>query len=153
MNKQQFIKKLDSAWSAFESSYAGLPDSKLTQPGVVDAWSVKDLLAHITTWELEALKYLPVILAGSRPPRYSTQYGGLDAFNALMTERKRELPLAEVRRQLAETHAQLVDYVQTAPEDQFALPTPFRHRLRLETTSHYNLHARMILDWRDRAGL
>jgi hypothetical protein len=153
MNKQQFIQKLESAWSAFESSYAGLPDSNLSQPGVVDDWSVKDILAHITTWEQEALKYLPVILAGSRPPRYSTQYGGLDAFNALMTDRKRELPLAEVRRQLAETHTQLVAYIQAAPEDQFEQPTPFRHRLRLETTSHYNLHARMILDWRERSGL
>jgi hypothetical protein len=33
-------------------------------------WSVKDILAHVTTWEEEALKYLPLILTGGRPPRY-----------------------------------------------------------------------------------
>jgi hypothetical protein len=153
MNKLQFIKKLETAWASFEASHAGLPDGQMTQPGVVGDWSVKDSLAHITTWEQEALKYLPIILAGSRAPRYSTQYGGLDAFNALVTEQKRSLSLAEVRSQLAETHRQLVRFVQSAPEDQFTQPTPFRHRLRLETTSHYNLHARMISDWRVRSGL
>jgi len=51
MDKQQFITKLETAWSAFEASYAGLPASKLTHPGVVGDWSVKDILTHITTWE------------------------------------------------------------------------------------------------------
>jgi hypothetical protein len=152
MDKQQLITKLDTAWAAFQASYAGLPDSIMTQPGAAGDWSVKDLLAHITTWEQEALKHLPVILAGNRPPRYSTQFGGLDAFNALVSEQKRGLSLAEVRRELADTHRRLVAYVQSAPEDQFTKPTPFRHRLRLETYSHYNLHARMIRDWRERSG-
>jgi hypothetical protein len=153
MDKQQVLRKIHTAWAAFEASYSGLPDSKLTEPGVVGDWSVKDLLAHLTTWEQEALKYLPVILAGKRPPRYSTQYGGLDAFNALVSEQKQSQSLAEVRAQSAETHRRLLDYLQTAPESQFAQPTPFRHRLRLETYSHYNLHAKMIRAWRERLGI
>ena len=41
------------------------------QSGVTGDWSVCDILAHVTTWEQEALKYLPTILEGSTPPRYS----------------------------------------------------------------------------------
>jgi hypothetical protein len=153
MDKQQLIAKLETAWAAFEASYAGLPDTHMTEPCVVGDWSVKDILAHVTTWEQEALKYLPVILAGVRPPRYSTQYGGLDAFNALISEQKRVLSLAEVLGQMSDTHRRLLDYVRGAPDEPFRQPTPFRHRLRLESYAHYNLHAKMIRDWRARSGL
>ena len=40
----------------------------MVEPGVVGNWSVKDVLAHVTTWEEEAQKYLPAILEGRRPP-------------------------------------------------------------------------------------
>ena len=150
MDKQQFLKKVDQAWEAFEAAYAGLPEAQLTEPGVVGDWSVKDLLAHVSTWEEEALKFLPLILAGGRAPRYSTQYGGLDAFNALITEQKRGLSLAEVQAQRASTHRRLLDYLGSVPAEPFESDTPFRHRLRLETYSHYSLHTKMIRAWRER---
>ena len=149
MDRQQLRKRLDTAWKAFKESYAGLPDSRLTESGVTGDWSVKDILAHVTTWEEEALKYLPLIIAGGRPPRYIA-YGGIDAFNARMTEQKRGLSLADVLRQLDETHRQLVDFVESAPEDQFTRETRFRHRLRLDTYSHYPKHAEAIRQWRER---
>ena len=113
-------------------------------------WSVKDILAHVTTWEEEALKYLPLILAGGKPPRYS-QYGGIDAFNAHMAEQKRGLTLSEVRRQLDETHRRLLDYLRSVPEEHFARETRFRHRLRLDTYSHYPQHARAIRERREQS--
>ena len=117
-------------------------------PGVAGDWSVKDTLAHVATWEEEALKYLPLVLAGGRPPRYAS-YGGIDAFNARMAEAKRRLSLAEVQRHLEETHRQLIAYLRRVPEEQFATETRFRHRLRLDTYSHYPLHATMIRAWRE----
>ena len=54
---------------AFNESYAGLSDVELMEPGVTGAWSVRDILAHVTTWEEEALKHLPLILKGGTPPR------------------------------------------------------------------------------------
>src|SRR5579864_8766585 len=112
MNKQQLLKQLEKAWTTIEESYAGLSDSQLMEPGVMDNWSVKDILAHVTTWEEEALKYLPLILTGGRPPRYS-QSGGIDAFNAQMAEQKRDMTLYDVLRHVEETHRRLIDYLQS----------------------------------------
>jgi hypothetical protein len=150
MDKQKFLKKIDEAWAALGLSYAGLSESQLAEAGVTGDWSVKDSLAHVTTWEAEALKYLPLILAGGRPPRYSTLYGGIDAFNAQISEQKRGLSLAEVRAHLDETHRRLRDFVLSAPDETVTQETRFRHRLRLETYSHYALHAGLIRDWRRR---
>jgi hypothetical protein len=150
VDRPQLLKRLDNAWVALKDSYAGLPESRLMEPGVTGNWSVRDILAHVTTWEEEALRHLPVILKGGKPPRYSVTFGGIDAFNAQMTEQKRSLSLSEVIEQLDETHRRLVRFIQSAPEDVFSRETHFRHRLRLDTYSHYAKHTEAIRKWRVR---
>jgi hypothetical protein len=144
----RLLKRLDTAWTAFNESYAGLPDTHLLEPGVAGDWSVKDVLAHVTTWEEEALKHLPLIIAGGRPPRYAAAYGGIDAFNAQVWERKRDLSLAQVRQQLDDTHRRLIAFIQSAPAEHFSGETRARRRLRLDTYSHYPIHTRMVWEWR-----
>lgn len=78
-------------------------------------------------------------------------YGGIDAFNAQMTELKRSLTLSEVQEQLDETHRKLVEYLTSVPEEQFASETRFRRRLRLDTYSHYPIHTQAIHAWRQRS--
>jgi hypothetical protein len=121
----------------------------MTLPGVTGNWSVKDIIAHVTWWEEEALKHLPLIIMGGRPSRYSVKYGGIDAFNALMTKQKRGLSLLAVLRQQDETHHQLIVYVQSAPEELLTRETRFRRRLRLDTYNHYPKHAKAIQAWRE----
>ena len=151
MNRRQhLLQRLDEAWRAFKESYAGLTERELLDPGVTAAWSVRDIIAHVTTWEEEALKHLPGVLTGERPPRYSTTYGGIDAFNARETERKRHLSLAEVLRQSDAVHDRLIDFLAYVPEDQLGGETRFRHRLRLDTYGHYSKHAEAIRKWRGR---
>lgn len=146
---ERMLTRLDAAWAKFEASYDGLPDAQLAEPGVEGDWSVRDILAHVTIWEEEALKHLPTIIAGGRPPRYATQ-GGIDAFNARMVEQRRGLSIAEVRRQQDDTHHRLVAFIRDAPADQFAGETRARRRLRLDTYGHYPLHAAAIRAWRER---
>lgn len=152
MKKQQLLNKLDQAWASFKESYSGMSEAEMMKPGVMGEWSVRDILAHVTVWEEEALKYLPYALEGRRPPRYKDLYGGIDDFNAQMTEKKRSLSLAEVLRQLDETHHLLVAYIEKAPEEQFATETRFRRRIRLDTYSHYPIHTQAILQWRESSG-
>jgi hypothetical protein len=153
VNRQQLLNRLDTAWVEFQSSYAGLPNSRLAEPGVAGDWSVKDVIAHVTWWEEEALRHLPLIIAGDRPPRYSVSYGGIDAFNALMAERQRGLSLADVLAQQSDTHQRLIAFIEGVPEDQITRETRFRRRLRLDTYSHYPIHTRAIREWRQRRAL
>lgn len=143
------LQRLDAAWIAFKASYAGLTDAQLLEPGVTGKWSVRDIIAHVTWWDEEALKHLPGILDGRTPPRYSTTYGGIDAFNAMMTERKAALSLADVFREQDETHRRLIALIERTPEEQFETDTRFRHRLRLDTYGHYPKHTAAIARWRE----
>lgn len=148
MTRHRILGRLDAAWQAFTSSYAGMSSAELLEPGVTGTWSVRDIIAHVTTWEEEALTHLPHVHAGRRPPKYSVTHGGIAGFNASATERKKSLTLAEVFAEQEATHQRLLQYLESVPEDLFTSDTRFRHRLRLDTYSHYPKHADAIRRWR-----
>jgi hypothetical protein len=148
--RERLLQRLEKAWEAFQQSYAGLSDAEMLKPGVTGTWSVKDILAHVTWWEEEAIKHLPLILAGGRPPRYSVTHGGINAFNAKMTEQRKHLSLAEVLQQQDDVHRRLLALVRSAPDSELAGDSRFRRRLRLDTYGHYPGHEKAIRRWRER---
>jgi hypothetical protein len=150
VSRSDVLKRLDSRWQELLASYAGLSRAELVEPGVTGTWSVKDIIAHVTVWEEEALTHLPIVIAGKRPPRYSVTHGGINAFNAQMTARNRDLSLAEVLRRRDAAHRRLVEFVQRVPDAECDGDTRFRRRLRLDTYGHYAVHARAIRTWRER---
>lgn len=148
MSRERLLNRLEREWQAFLQSFAGLPDSALMEPGAVGWWSVRDVLAHVTTWEEESLKALPLVLAGKPLPRY----GNIDAFNAREQERKRDLRLEQVRQELAATHQRLISFLKDCPESAYATGSCFLRRLRLDTYNHYREHASQIATWRTGRG-
>ena len=121
----------------------------MIEPAVAGVWSVKDLLAHITIWEGEALKALALLMEGQRPPRY----GGVDRFNAQEGAPNPDLTLEDALHQLVLTHNRLLALLHIVPETHFAGETPLRRRLRLDTYGHYPLHSASIFLWRNAQGL
>lgn len=146
----KLLQTLDATWSEFQESYAGLSDAVILEPGVTENWSIRDIIAHVTWWDEEALKHLPLILEGGRPARDSVTYGGIDAFNALKTEPTRGHSLQVVREQFVQTHQRLMGYLKSVPAQHLIGDTRFRRRLRLDTYGHYPLHAQAIREWRER---
>lgn len=153
MKKEQLLIKIDQPWLAFRAWYLPGLKTQMAQPGVTGNWSVMDIIGHVTVWEEEALKHLPHILEGKRPPRYSVLYGGIDAFNALKTEENRRRSPGEVLVRAEDVHRRLVAYIETAPEELFATETRFRRRIRLDTYSHYPIHTQAIHEWRAARGI
>jgi hypothetical protein len=150
VKKQQLVQKLEYSWYAFEQSYAGLSSEQMLMPGVTGDWSIKEILAHISTWEAESLKHLPDILEGRKPALFVLY--AVSMINALMAEKMRSLSLFEVQDLLASTHRQLIEYLESLPAELFTVESRFRRRLRLDTYSHYPLHTRAIRAWRERSG-
>jgi hypothetical protein len=150
VNREQLLSKLERAWQDFVESYAGLSEELLLEPGVTGRWSVRDIIAHVTTWEEEALKHLPTIRKGATPLRYSIEYGGIDFFNAQTTEKKKELSLADVFRERDNVHQRLLAFLQQVPDQEFRSEKRFCRRLRLDTYGHYPKHSQAIRKWRER---
>jgi hypothetical protein len=146
------LGQLEEAWDAFRAAWDGLDDETMLIPGVTGEWSIRDLIAHVTWWDEESIHHLPEVLEGVRPAKYSDLYGGIDAFNALMTERKADLSLAEVQQEFVETHERLVAYLMELDPELWVGDQRFRKRLKLDTWGHYPIHTADIQRWRERTG-
>jgi hypothetical protein len=147
--RQKLLNRLAKQWREFQDSYEDLSEAELLKPGVIGSWSVKDIIAHATTWEEEALKHLPLLLEGVKPVRYSVKYGGIDAFNAQTTAKKRGLSLSEVIRQQDGIHRKPIALIENVSDEHLDSKSRFCHRLRLDTYGHYRKHAEAIKKWRN----
>lgn len=147
LKKERTLGRLEREWRTLLQTWEGLPEDILLLPGAVGHWSTRDVMAHIITWENEALKALPLILEGKPLPRYM----GIDAFNAREQEHKRHLPLKRVKEELLVTHKKLVQFLENVPESAFA-SARFTKRLRLDAIGHYREHAAQIAAWRAEQG-
>lgn len=149
MTVEVILNRIHAAYRAFTSSFDGLSEAQMLEPGVVGSWSVRDLVAHVSTWEQECLQALAVIRRGERLPRYRDLYGGINAFNKLMTERKAGLALPEVLAQAAQVHADLLAAVRSLSEAEAGSNTRVYKRLRVDTWEHYPEHTQAIRAWRE----
>lgn len=146
MSIPEMIGRIDRAWCDFQASFDGLPEEDMLQAGVTEAWSVRDILAHVAVWDAYALDKLPTISQTGKHPDYEDT----DTYNARMTEEKRGLSLGEVRQELEVTHRRLLDYLRGVSPESVVGNMAFRERLAADTWDHYPEHAAAIQAWREK---
>lgn len=152
MNKDALFRRIEAGWRELQDALSGLSEEDMLEPGAVGEWSVRDLMAHVTTWEEEALEALPVIVVGGKLPRYASQ-GGIDAFNGRQQEAKRHLSLGQLRQEMDATHQRLLGMLDRTAEVAYAQEGRFLRRLRLDTYGHWRGHAEDVRRWRESRGL
>ena len=67
MNKGELLNKLESSRESFLELIDDLQDDTFEEPGVNGAWSLKDVLVHLTRWEAELVKLLWQVSQGLAP--------------------------------------------------------------------------------------
>ncbi len=148
-----FIDRVQREWTALQHSLGSLPEQAFFQQGVVGDWSLRDLMVHITSWEEEALKSIPIILQGQRLPRYRQLYGGIDAFNAKEQQAKLHVSLEQVRADMQQCHHTLLLRLGELPDGSLISGGRLVRRLRQDTFAHYHEHTLHVVEWRRRTGL
>jgi len=142
MARERLLRRLELAWDDLMAAAAAAAEGRVDAVG--SGWSLADLLGHVATWEAEFLKALPLILAGKPLPRYSTAYGGIDAFNAGELARWRGQMPAQARQRLELGHARLVSALAGLPLQEPRTESRLRRRLRQDTYHHYGVHVQEL---------
>ena len=148
MNREQLLRRVDGEWRRFMEACERLSTEVCQQPGVVEQWSVKDLISHVATWEQESVAALSTISEGRRVPLYAT-YGGIDAFNDRKWRQYRELSCEEATARASDAHRRLMAFLAEIPECHFAGEGRFRRRLRQDTYGHNPEHFQQVATWRE----
>jgi uncharacterized protein (TIGR03083 family) len=147
-------QRLSQEWSALESALAGLSEAQMLEAAVVGDWSVKDLLGHIAFWAQEAAKNTELVKDGRQGQ--ITRPGGpedTDRWNTREQRLRAGRSLAEVRRELAESHRLALAALADLPEETLGLNLDggtFLELYAVDTYDHYREHTDHILAWRKR---
>lgn len=102
MKKEELMGALEDERERFLDAIDGLSDEALEQPGVVDGWSIKDLLTHLTMWEAELIKLLWQAKQGQKPSSVHFSHVAVDELNARW---QKEMQDRSLERVMADFHS------------------------------------------------
>jgi hypothetical protein len=147
-------QRMNEEWSALEAALAGLREPRILEAGVVGAWSVKDLLGHVAFWAQQAAKNTELVKAGrqdqiARPDSSKA----IDRWNAREQRLRAGRSLAEVSRELEESHQLALAALAGLPEEKLSLDLgggTFLELYAVDSYDHYWEHTDHILAWRKR---
>jgi uncharacterized damage-inducible protein DinB len=112
------IATLDQERALLLDAVKKVPDEALTLKGVVGAWSIKNMLAHLADQECLVIQVLPQRLAtGSAPEIVSIINADADAWNAKQIEASEHLTLSEQLKQLEQARQELVQVIRDVGEE------------------------------------
>ena len=151
MTRHEIVSKVEGAWSELKRVLDRVPDDEIEVPGVVGAWSVRDLMGHVATWDAEAHRTLRQFLIDGDASSL-VAWADVDEFNARESERKSATSVAEIYRSLAQTHLELVELLSGLDEADFAR-NEVETRIRIDTYDHYPDHGDQIARWLEGRGL
>ena len=144
VGRDQVLTEIETQWNHLAEIINRVPAHRMEVEVVDGTWTVKDLLGHISTWESETMgniaRFLDPQIGAMR------SYPDPDGFNEQEAEAKRTFPLADVTRDLKETHARLLEFLNSLEESAFHQEAVSR-RIKLDTYDHYKEHAETLRDW------
>jgi hypothetical protein len=153
-DRQDLLEQMEKARSELRASYQGLPDEQMTRLGAVGEWSVKDVLSHVASWDEVLLPDLVRLARGETPALASVdlESASFDAANAAIMSQRRDLPLAQVLRELDTDRADVMGAVGRVHDSALA-EGQFGRLLIQITAAHDREHAAGIFEWRRKEGL
>jgi uncharacterized protein (TIGR03083 family) len=150
--KANVERELVEAWQALASAVDSFSDVELEQPGVVEGWSVKDLLGHIAFWAQEAARNLRLIGGGkANEVRSPSSDRDVDEWNERERRLRQGRPLPDIREEWLESFQEAMQALAAFPSQK--LQEEFEGRTVLElfavdTYDHYREHLAQLAGWR-----
>jgi len=93
-----------------------------TTPGVTSAWSAKDVLAHLASYERFLEEAMLEVLGRGPTPTLDAMRGDLKGFNAAQVASRRDTAPDAVRREYAEAHARVMALATEIGPDRLRAP-------------------------------
>jgi mycothiol maleylpyruvate isomerase-like protein len=140
----QLLECIRAERSVLDESVAALAEERLSEPGVVGHWSVKDVLVHVTWWEQRTIEKL----RGEHTAH--DQLGGadndqlLDIMNDEVYREHRDQPASAVKAAYCGSLAAISEALTSFPED-FVLAN--KDFIAENTYRHYPEHVAQIRIW------
>ena len=150
--KGEIEREMVHAWEALGSAVDSFSETEIEQPGVIEGWSVKDLLGHIAFWAGKAAADLEAI-AGGKPEDVAVPGGqkAVDEWNERERQARAGRPLADIREEWLESFQKAMDALAGFPADRLqekVKGSTVLDRFAGDTYEHYREHFGDLSAWR-----
>ena len=139
------LDRIEEAWRELFSALDDIPEDRLSDPGVIGEWSLKDLFGHLALWDEHAVAEIDRALAGL--PREDNAW---QEMNEADHATRQDHALPEQRSAMHQAHAALVERLESVAGIEAAR---IDDAIRVDTYEHYLDHIKDIRVWRQRAGI
>ncbi len=112
MPKAEIIAELRAARAKLLQAIEGLNDEQLHQVGVVGYWSVKDVLAHVVSWEAELVSTLLRLDQYRRRAPHIVEIDDIDAWDEEQYHINAPRSLESVQADFHNVHKQLIQAIE-----------------------------------------
>ena len=159
-SKEDHLKLVTDERHLLEETINALSTRARTAQGVIEAgWSVKDIMAHLTTWEQMFLGWYRASLRGEMPetpaPGYTFGAKSLNLLNDSIYRANRRRSLADVQRDFDRSYREVLQTLDAMTEDELNTPARYawvgKHTvgdsLAANTWKHYRWARGLIAKW------
>ncbi len=150
--KADVERELLEAWEALGSAVDSFSDMELEQPGVVESWSIKDLLGHIAFWAQQAAENLQLIAAGKADEvRRPSDEKAMDEWNERERRLRSDRPLDAIREEWLDSFQAAMQALAALPSEKLEEKLKGYTALKLfaeDTYEHYEEHLAHLTAWR-----
>src|SRR6266487_6870218 len=113
--KQQLLNQLQQERELWENLLTEIGPERMEQPGVTGDWTMKDTIAHMTTWWRREVALLAAVQRNERPPDHPPQ-SQVPIINEWVHRTNRDRPLAHILRDSQDVWQQFAEKLQELPE-------------------------------------
>ncbi len=161
MNQSEVLSALHTHRAVLLAALDGLSDSAMQEPGVIDDWSVKDILTHLTAWEAELVARLAQARQGKKPANTNLTPAQADELNAQWRKEYKNRPLDRVLADFRAVRGQTITQVESLAEEDLNDPkryswlggAPLWEWIERDSFGHHEAeHTAQIKAWRQRRG-
>lgn len=151
-NKEELLTAVIEGRRVFASLLQSLNAAQMERPGVQAEWSVKDIVAHICSWEASLCRWLAMIARDEVPDRPLSE-ADIDRMNAEFTAVNAQKSLDTVLAEFAALETQIVAAVTAVPESDLFTPgrfpwrppeNPLWYMVGGNTFWHYDEHSKAL---------
>jgi hypothetical protein len=131
------------------------PQERMEEKGVETDWSIKDILAHITSWETKMVEVMIAMQTSDEMPDWPTTDEAVDTLNAHFHVNNQDKPLAQVLAEFEASYPQAIAATEATSETDLFNPARFAWRkgrplwwmVAGNTFGHYSDHIPNIEAW------
>ena len=155
MKRDQLLTVLEAARARLDGALVGMSPAELTGPGPGGEWAVKDILAHVTAWDVDLLTNLGNVKRGQKPGRTAWDAAGIQAQNEAWHAELKDRPLERVLADYDGVHEQLLRQVRGLSDAELEAPAAWLQGRPLfqyfvdHIVTHENEHGAELAEWRD----